>query len=70
MITAHNIPRYKLINVLYHMQAKGSAFADIRIEDDFNVVLRVSEINFKNQRPPPLPDKPREDGEVNLEDLI
>lgn len=49
MITAHNIPLYKLIHALYDMQSKGYVYADIRIEDDLNVILKPSELNFKNK---------------------
>lgn len=67
MTTAHNIPIYKLIHALYDMQNKGYSFTDIKIEDDLNIVLRASEMNF-NSVPPPL--TPMQQGDINLEDLI
>lgn len=51
--SAKNIPIYKLIRALYEMQSKGYRFADLRIEDDFNVVIKPSEINFKDSSTPP-----------------
>lgn len=63
---AYNIPIFKLIRALYEMQSKGYMFADLKIEDDFNVIIKPSEVNFKDKKNPPpgLPD------DIDLSELI
>lgn len=50
---AHNISIWKFISALSDMQSRGFSFADVEITDDFTLILKASEINYRNKKEPP-----------------